>query len=106
MFIIERVMQINSPESNTKNPTTEKALFSDAETEHYLGLGKGKLRRSRHAGYLFEGVSCPPHVRLGRRIYYRKQDLEKWLEQFTTYQATAQAKAETMKRTRSISADN
>jgi hypothetical protein len=76
MFIIESVMQVISTENSTKSPTTEKALFSDAETEHYLGLGKGKMRRSRHAGYLFEGVPCPPHVRLGRRIYYRKQDLQ------------------------------
>jgi hypothetical protein len=76
MLIIEGVMQIIPTESNTKNPTTEKALYSDSETEHYLGLGKGKMRRSRHAGYLFEGVPCPRHVRLGRRIYYRKQDLQ------------------------------
>lgn len=68
-----------------------KALLTDSEAETYLSLPPGKLRQGRYIGYLYEGVQCPPHIKLGKRVFYRTEDLDQWINQFQSYRTNAES---------------
>ena len=54
--------------------TTELDLLSTAEAAGMTGIPEGTWRYWRHCGD--EG---PPSVRLGKRVFYRKQDIIDWI---------------------------
>lgn len=53
-----------------------RLLNADAASD-YLGIPKATLAKMRWAG---EGA---PYVKFGRKIYYRKEDLEAWIDSAT-----------------------
>ena len=53
-------------------------LLTDAEAAEFLGISRSWLRLARCRGYERD---APPHVRLGRRVYYRFRDLAEWASQ-------------------------
>lgn len=68
------------------NPTTEKPKvdrrgYSEEEAAHYLGLSRASLRQGRMEGRRENRLPPPPYVRLGRKILYLKDDLDRWLEE-------------------------
>lgn len=56
-------------------------LLSDKEAAQMLGLSRVYLRKGRMNGFFAEGVTPPPFIRLGRMIRYRRDDLERWIEE-------------------------
>jgi excisionase family DNA binding protein len=49
-------------------------LLTQAETANYLRLSERTLERWR-----VNGSSGPAFVKLGRRVLYRKSDLDEWI---------------------------
>tara|TARA_B100000315_G_C14310782_1_gene466255 strand:- start:59 stop:319 length:261 start_codon:yes stop_codon:yes gene_type:complete len=49
-------------------------LIAAAEVPKYIGMKVQTLARWRHEGF------GPPHIHLGRRIFYRSSDLQNWIE--------------------------
>lgn len=54
-----------------------KDLLSTIEAAEYMGYAEITLRNSRYSG-LLSGVPAPKFSNIGRRIVYRKSDLDKW----------------------------
>lgn len=46
--------------------------FDYEDAARFLGLSAAQFRKLRHAGVL------PPGYRIGRRLMYRRRDLEDW----------------------------
>lgn len=72
----------------------ESQLMSNKEAAHYLGVTEQMLRLSRHKKELFKGVQAPQYLKLGTAVRYRKDELDRWLNQFKQYKTTAEAKAD------------
>lgn len=51
------------------------ATFNTTEAATYLGISPSKLSRLRHSG------RSPPYIRISTSIRYRREDLDRWLEQ-------------------------
>lgn len=60
--------------------TYSKTLLTSKEAAHRFGIADITLRTSRTTGKLF-GVDAPKHIKLGRTIRYRAEELEAWLGQ-------------------------
>lgn len=54
--------------------------YSEEEAAHYLGISRISLRQGRMEGRRENRMPPPPFVRLGRKILYLKDDLDRWLE--------------------------
>jgi excisionase family DNA binding protein len=59
-----------------------KGILSEAEVAVLLRLSKRTLERFRAAG------RGPAYMRLGKRVAYRKRDLEAWLDATRTPRAS------------------
>lgn len=53
---------------------TSTDVLSALEAARYVGLAKASLAKMRCMG------GSPPFLKLGRRIAYRRADLDSWLE--------------------------
>ena len=60
-----------------------KQLLStkDIVSQQLLPYAETTLRMSRHTG-LLGGRQAPPHLKVGRRVYYEPKDLTDWMGQF------------------------
>jgi len=61
---------------------TKNVLIPAAEISHYTGMAKQTHARWRHEG------TGPPYIKLGRRVFYRSDDVKAWEE--SNYQSTLQ----------------
>lgn len=67
-------------------PTTEQPpaipprAVSEGDAANYLNLSVSALRKSRMNGFRENHLPPPPFVRVGRRILYLIDDLDRWLE--------------------------
>lgn len=59
-------------------PRTRGVDESDAAT--YISVSVSALRKSRMEGQRVNHMPPPPYVRLGRRVVYLLDDLDRWLE--------------------------
>lgn len=50
-------------------------LLNTAEAAEALRLGVATLHRWRKAG------KGPPYIEMGRKVYYRRTDLDRWIEE-------------------------
>lgn len=50
-------------------------LMNTAEAAEALRLGVATLHRWRKAG------KGPPYIEMGRKVYYRRADLDRWIEE-------------------------
>lgn len=65
----------------TTRPDIDRRGFSEEETAHYLGISRASLRQGRMEGRRANRLPTPPYVKLGRKILYLKDDLDRWLEE-------------------------
>ena len=56
-------------------------LLTSIESASRFGIADTTLRISRTTGKLF-GVDAPKHIKLGRTVRYRPEELDNWLAQF------------------------
>lgn len=54
--------------------------MSETEASIYLGVSRIALRQGRSEGRREKRMPPPPFVRLGRKILYMREDLDRWLE--------------------------
>ena len=54
--------------------------LAEPEAAKYLQISASSLRKGRMNGALEGRMPVPPFVRLGRRIVYLRDDLDRWLE--------------------------
>jgi excisionase family DNA binding protein len=50
-------------------------LLNTTEAAEVLRLGVATLHRWRKAG------KGPPYIEMGRKVYYRRTDLDRWIEE-------------------------
>lgn len=84
-------------QKQTLTPTTDTAntllepLRDDHAAAPMLGVSPATLRKSRVSGTLL-GLPTPVFLKMGKTIRYRDSDLKAWLNQFSTFANTAEAK--------------
>jgi predicted DNA-binding transcriptional regulator AlpA len=61
---------------------SQKRGLSESEAASYVGLSRSSLRQGRMDGHRDNRLPPPPYVRLGRKILYLRDDLDRWLEQY------------------------
>ena len=66
-------------------------LLTQPQSAEFTGLSQRSLERHRRAG------TGPKFVRLGRRVFYRRADLEAWVAE-CTYGSTSEANSEAPRR--------
>lgn len=75
----------------TETPTPLTPLLDDHATAPLLGVSPATLRKSRVTGTLL-GLPTPAFLKMGKTIRYKESDLQAWLDQFSTFANTAEAK--------------
>ena len=70
-----------SPTLSNFNPTEKvpRRGLSEEEAAHYLGISRASLRQGRMEGRRNGRIPPPPFVRLGRKILYIREDLDRYL---------------------------
>ena len=61
----------------TSSTPSDSELLTTADVSAMTRVAVATLRYWRHAG----GVVGPPSVKLGRRVMYRRAEVEKWLRE-------------------------
>ena len=61
----------------TSSALSDSELLTTADVSAMTRVAVATLRYWRHAG----GVVGPPSVKLGRRVMYRRSEVEKWLRE-------------------------
>ena len=56
-------------------------LLTAKEAAEYLGYAEISLRSARSRGVL-AGVKPPAHIKRGKLVFFKKETLDKWLDQF------------------------
>lgn len=56
--------------------------MSESEAAIYIGVARISLRQGRCEGRREKRMPPPPFIRLGKRIIYLKDDLDRWLEMY------------------------
>ena len=65
-----------------------KTLLDEREVSTITGVPQKTLQYWRFAG----ASHAPKFIKLGKRVYYRKQDLDEWLAERPSYSSATQAK--------------
>ena len=74
------------PAPTTDSMSTLPLLLSESVTSTLLGVSMSYLRKSRSEGKILNRTQAPPFVRVGGRVYYRRNDVTKWVENLTAQQ--------------------
>ena len=65
-----------------------KTLLSENDVSQLTGVPRKTLQYWRFAGNSF----APQFIKLGKRVYYRRADIERWVEDQAAFQSVTQAK--------------
>lgn len=66
---------------NTSTPVViAPRAVSEGDAARYLGISQSSLRKGRMAGRRSAQMPSPPFVKMGRRVVYLIEDLDRWLE--------------------------
>ena len=78
-------------EKITKHPATLPEplplLLSEKQTSALTGLSLSFLRKSRSEGTRKGRTEAPPYVKVNGRVYYRRTDVERWIDELPTKMA-------------------
>ena len=66
----------------------DKSLLSENDVSCITGVPRKTLQYWRFAGNSF----APEFIKLGKRVYYRRTDIERWIEDQPVFQSSTQAK--------------
>ena len=70
-----------------------KTLLNESDLSNLTGVPVKTLRYWRFAGNEY----APKFIKLGASVYYRKTDIDFWLDNSPTYSSSIQAKIENAK---------
>lgn len=65
-----------------------QTLLSEIDVSILTGVPRKTLQYWRFAGNSF----APKFIKLGKRVYYRRLDIERWIEDQPAFQSATQAK--------------
>ena len=85
-FILKRFTM--SPSIQSLETEMNKTLLDEREVSLVTGVPQKTLQYWRFIGASF----APRFIKLGKRVYYRKQDLEQWLADKPSFTSATQAK--------------
>ena len=60
-------------------PKNYSLLLTDSQAASYIGLSAAFLRKGRCTGVLGCATPPPRHLKIGRAVRYRQDDLDTWL---------------------------
>jgi predicted DNA-binding transcriptional regulator AlpA len=58
----------------------ERRGLTEEEVAQYAGVSRSALRQARMDGPREGRIPTPPFVKLGRRVIYLRDDVDRWLE--------------------------
>lgn len=61
-------------------PTDHSHLITEPEAAKALGVSPGTLKAARLHRLQGNPLRNLPHVRIGRSVRYRREDVERWIE--------------------------
>jgi predicted DNA-binding transcriptional regulator AlpA len=70
---------------NTEINKSDPILVTEPEAAYALGVSPGTLKAARLHRLQSNPLRDLPHVRLGRSVRYRKQDIIQWIERNTVF---------------------
>lgn len=65
--------------NNTELSASYKRAFTEEEAANYCGTSASSLQNGRSKSNSTD-LTCPLHVKIGRRVVYLREDLDSWLE--------------------------
>lgn len=77
-----------SPNIQSLETEMNKTLLDEREVSILTGVPQKTLQYWRFTGASF----APKFIKLGKRVYYRKHDLEQWLADKPSFTSATQAK--------------
>ena len=75
----QQVAELGDQRRKKTVPDTKKQTLSEEEASIYIGISRSSLRQGRMNGQRNHRMSTPPYVKVGRKILYLIQDLDRWL---------------------------
>ena len=63
-----------------QNSSLTPRTLSESEAAEYIGLSRSTLRQGRCDGRRENRIPPPPYLKIGRKIAYLRDDLDRWLE--------------------------
>jgi len=57
-----------------------KNIFNEKEAANYIGVSVSYLQHDRCDGFVDGRTPGPDYLKIGKRVRYRKDDLDRWLE--------------------------
>lgn len=67
---------------NLSDPAITPRGMSEREAAIYIGVARISLRQGRCEGKRDNRMPPPPYVKIGRKILYLRDDLDRWLETY------------------------
>tara|TARA_Y100001968_G_C19321546_1_gene699541 strand:- start:245 stop:469 length:225 start_codon:yes stop_codon:yes gene_type:complete len=64
----------------TNHETTIKPILKSKEFANLIGIHEDNVRKSRSTGYLL-GRKAPAHLKLGRSVRYKREDILAWIDE-------------------------
>ena len=64
----------------SEQTTEARRALSEAMAAHYIGMSRSYLRQDRMNGIRKGRTPGPTFIKIGKRIRYLQDDLDKWLE--------------------------
>ena len=77
-----------SPRSQSTETGMKKTLLDEREVSIVTGVPQKTLQYWRFTGASF----APKFIKLGKRVYHRKEELEQWLADKPSFTSTTRAK--------------
>ena len=65
-----------------QNTSLAPRTLSETDAAEYIGLSRSTLRQGRCEGRREKRMPPPPYIKLGRKILYFKEDLDRWMEMY------------------------
>ena len=75
----DAVLESVSPKKNSAGLIHEKWLLTTEDLAFLLGLAVVTIKNSRKSGLLL-GTPPPPHIKIGRLVRYRSEDVAGWVQ--------------------------
>ena len=66
------------------DPAVPSLLLDEKQAASYVGVSLSYLRKACSEGNPGDRTPAPPFVRVGGRVYYRRTDLELWVNDLET----------------------
>lgn len=89
-------MQPTHPQQDQESAPQFSHFLNNDEAASYLAYTSQSLRRSRMDNRL-AGVVPPAYIKRGSRVFYRLEDLDKWMGQFIPQTSTDENKKPNLK---------